>query len=284
MYRFIYCLLGIILLQSCEDVIEVDLPTETSRLSVDAVLRMDTSEPITTAQIKLNLTSSFFDENNPLSNAEVRIRNLDFVSDNSLESNEINLAEVSPGTYEATRNTTFFTSGQLALFINFKNEQYYATTSFVPTSPIESLVQGEETLFTGDETEIIISFTDDGTRDDFYIFDFGFNEFLVTEDEFYQGQRFEFSYFYEDIETGQEMTISILGADESFFNYMNQIIVQAGGDQGPFQTPAATVRGNIFNVTGIANPEELESIGQNNDFPLGYFAVVQEFKRTIEIE
>ncbi|KAA2216859.1 MULTISPECIES: DUF4249 family protein [Maribacter] len=284
MYRFIYCLLGIILLQSCEDVIEVDLPTETSRLSVDAVLRMDTSEPITTAQIKLNLTSSFFEENNPLSNAEVRIRNLDFVSDNSLESNEINLAEVSPGTYEATRNTTFFTSGQLALFINFKNEQYYATTSFVPTSPIESVVQGEETLFTGDETEIIISFTDDGTRDDFYIFDFGFNEFLVTEDEFYQGQRFEFSYFYEDIEPGQEMTISILGADESFYNYMNQIIVQAGGDQGPFQTPAATVRGNIFNVTGIANPEELESIGQNNDFPLGYFAVVQEFKRTIEIE
>ncbi|TLF44028.1 DUF4249 domain-containing protein [Maribacter aurantiacus] len=284
MYRFIYCLLGIILLQSCEDVIEVDLPTETSRLSVDAVLRMDTSEPITTAQIKLNLTSSFFEENNPLSNAEVRIRNLDFVSDNSLESNEINLAEVSPGTYEATRNTTFFTSGQLALFINFNNEQYYATTSFVPTSPIESVVQGEETLFTGDETEIIISFTDDGTRDDFYIFDFGFNEFLVTEDEFYQGQRFEFSYFYEDIEPGQEMTISILGADESFYNYMNQIIVQAGGDQGPFQTPAATVRGNIFNVTGIANPEELESIGQNNDFPLGYFAVVQEFKRTIEIE
>ncbi|UWX53649.1 hypothetical protein NYZ99_10715 [Maribacter litopenaei] len=108
--------------------------------------------------------------------------------------------------------------------------------------------------------------------------------FTVTEDEFYQGQRFEFSYFYEDIEPGQELTISILGADESFFNYMNQIIVQAGGDQGPFQTPAATVRGNIFNVTGIPNPEDLESIEQTEDFPLGYFAVVQEYQSNITIE
>ncbi|PIB27835.1 DUF4249 family protein [Maribacter sp. 4G9] len=284
MQRFFYCLLAITFLQSCEDVIEVDLPMESPRISADAIIRLDTSASESTAQIKLNLTSSFFEDLDPVSNAEVIIRNLDFISDDVLESNDIILEEVSPGIYEATRNTSFFTSGQLALFINFNSERYYATTSFVPTSPIESLVQGEETLFTGDETEIIISFTDDGTRDDFYIFDFGFNEYLVTEDEFYQGQRFEFSYFYDDVEPEQEMTISILGADESFYNYMNQIIVQAGGDQGPFQTPAATVRGNIFNVTGVENPEDLESIGQTNSFPLGYFAVVQEYKNTITIE
>lgn len=284
MKNLLYCLLIIFLASSCEDVIEVDLPTESPRLSVDAVIRMDTSLAMTTAGIKLNLTSSFFDDNNSLSDAEVVIRNLDFVSDNPSESDEITFEEVSPGIYEATRSTSFFTTGQLALFINSNGEQYYAKTRFVPTSPIETLEQGEQTLFTGEETEVILSFTDNGGRNDFYIFDFGFNEFLVTEDEFYQGQRFEFSYFYEDIEPGQELTISILGADESFFNYMNQIIVQAGGDQGPFQTPAATVRGNIFNVTGIPNPEDLESIEQRENFPLGYFAVVQEYQSNITIE
>ncbi|UWX53648.1 DUF4249 domain-containing protein [Maribacter litopenaei] len=177
MKNLLYCLLIILLASSCEDVIEVDLPTESPRLSVDAVIRMDTSLAMTTAGIKLNLTSSFFDNNNSLSDADVVIRNLDFVSDNPSESDEITFEEVSPGMYEAIGSTSFFTTGQLALFINFNGEQYYAKTRFVPTSPIETLEQGEQTLFTGEETEVILSFTDNGGRNDFYIFDFGFNEF-----------------------------------------------------------------------------------------------------------
>jgi hypothetical protein len=53
---------------------------------------------------------------------------------------------------------------------------------------------------------------------------------------------------------------------------MNQLIVQSGGDQGPFQTPAATVRGNIINTNNLDN------------FALGYFAVCQEYVETIVLE
>ena len=284
MKRILLAILAVASLISCEDVIEVETPNEPPRLIVDGVIRIDTSQSQTTAIIKLYTSSSFFEGISPASADFIMIQNLEYESRGPLDQNFILLDDDQPGIYTGTKNTTFFTEGSLDLYVNFEGKNYYATTSFVPTSPIESLVQGEETLFTGDETEIIISFTDDGTRDDFYIFDFGFNEFLVTEDEFYQGQRFEFSYFYEDIQPGQEMTISILGADESFYNYMNQIIVQAGGDQGPFQTPAATVRGNVFNVTGIDNVEIFDNVERSNSFALGYFAVVQEFKRTIEIE
>lgn len=56
---------------------------------------------------------------------------------------------------------------------------------------------------------------------------------------------------------------------------MSQIIVQSGGDQGPFQTSAATVRGNILKSTSVDNID---------DFALGYFAVVQEYKKSIVIE
>ena len=284
MKRILLAILAVASLISCEDVIEVETPNEPPRLIVDGVIRIDTSQSQTTAIIKLYTSSSFFEGISPASADFIMIQNSEYESRGPLDQNFILLDDDQPGIYTGTKNTTFFTEGSLDLYVNFEGKNYYATTSFVPTSPIESLVQGEETLFTGDETEIIISFTDDGTRDDFYIFDFGFNEFLVTEDEFYQGQRFEFSYFYEDIQPGQEMTISILGADESFYNYMNQIIVQAGGDQGPFQTPAATVRGNVFNVTGIDNVEIFDNVERSNSFALGYFAVVQEFKRTIEIE
>ena len=53
---------------------------------------------------------------------------------------------------------------------------------------------------------------------------------------------------------------------------MNQLIVQSGGDQGPFQTPAATVKGNIINTTNADN------------FALGYFAIGQVFNDTLIIE
>ena len=65
---------------------------------------------------------------------------------------------------------------------------------------------------------------------------------------------------------------------------MDQLIVQAGGNQGPFQTPVATVRGNVINVTGIDNITVTDNVERTNNFALGYFAVVQEFKQTITIE
>ena len=125
-----------------------------------------------------------------------------------------------------------------------------------------------------------------GDSDDFYVLDLDFGEFLVTEDEFYQGQTFVFSYFYDnelELNTSSVVDISLLGADEAFYNYMNQIIVQSGGDQGPFQTPAATVRGNIINITGIDNNEVFDNVERTNNFALGYFAIVEEYKDSIEI-
>ena len=64
---------------------------------------------------------------------------------------------------------------------------------------------------------------------------------------------------------------------------MNQIIVQSGGDQGPFQTPAATVRGNIINVTGIDNDEVVDNVERSDNFALGYFAIVEEYTDSITI-
>lgn len=285
MKRIIIIFLVLISFVSCEDVIEVETPGESPRLVVDGIVRIDTAEAFTTARIKISTSSSFFDENTPVSPDLVMIQNVQYEPSFVGEANFIMLEEIEPGVYESAKRTRFFTDGRLDLYINYNDERFYAATNFVPSVPIDSLRQGTEILFSEDETEIIVSYTDNGERNDFYIFDFGFNEYLVTEDEFYQGQTFEFSYFYEDgLDAGTELNISLLGADEGFFNYMNQVIVQSGGDQGPFQTPAATVRGNVFNVTGLDNIEVLDNVERSNNFALGYFAVIQEYKKTIVIE
>ena len=275
---FLYFII-FVLFVGCEDVIDIDTPSEEPRLFVDGLIRVDESKTTTNVSINVGLTSSFFESTNTASGSELVIRNESYVGTNPSDENFIVLNETFPGTYEGAKNTDFFTSGELQLLINHEDQVYLATTTYVPAVPIERLEQGEGSLFTGDETEILVSFTDNASREDFYLFDFDFNEYLVTEDEFYQGQTFEFSYFYDEgVQAGREIGISLIGVDETFFNYMNQVIVQAGGDQGPFQTPSATVRGNIRNVTNGENADA------RNDFALGYFAVCQTFNESIIIE
>ena len=159
------------------------------------------------------------------------------------------------------------------LIIHYDNEVYESSVERLrPTVPIDSLVQGNETLFQGDEKEVLVTITDDGTRDDFYIFDFGFNLFLATKDEFYQGNAFTFSYFYDELEAGDTAEISVYGANEHYFNFMSAIIEQTeeGGD--PFKTTPTTVRGNLYNTS---NP---------NHYPMGYFSIGETYNASLLLE
>lgn len=262
---FFSLLIGCILI-GCQDVIEVEVPIDEPRLVIDGLIRLNDTESLTTlVQIKANVTSSFFENIQPVKLDGILLLNLE-------SGNSETLSEISSGIYQKSVPTKLLTEGELLLLIQYNDQEYQATTTYVPAVPIDNLTQGTNTLFTGDETEIVVSFTDAPDRVDFYLFDFGFDEYLVSEDTFYLGQSFEFSYFYDgELRTGTELNISILGVDEPFYNYMTQLIVQSGGDQGPFQTPAATVKGNIVNSTDPDN------------FALGYFAVSQTYTSTLEI-
>jgi len=286
-----------LLLWGCEDVIEVDVPIDSPRLTIDALFRIDSASSQQTVQIKSGVTSGFFNEPQTTGLEELAIINNDYEPMDANDSNILEFVEITPGTYEATKNTAFFTTGELRLFVQHQGQQYIASASYVPTSNIDQLVQGDGSLFGGDETEIMVSFIDAPDRTDFYLFDLDFNEYLVSEDVFYPGQRFEFSYFYDDsVSPGMDVNISILGVDVQFFNYMNQVIAQAdSGSAGPFQTPSATVRGNLINVSqlnlttaedlaSLASISSLEGVDSTDNFALGYFAISQTFTRTIIVE
>ncbi len=266
---------------SCEDVIDVDLSTEEPRLIIDALIRVDTENPVTEVVVKVRETSSFFESNTAVSPERITIENLS--QPGGME--PLQLIEQVPGSgvYSRLVDTDFLTEGSLMLQVDFEGEVYVAMTEFVPTVPIDSVVQGDGFLFDENDTEIIITYTDNGDRDDFYLFDFSFGNYLVTEDEFYQGQQFEFSYFYdeEEVSPGDLVIISIMGIDEEFHTYMDEIITQSEDDSGPFQIPTITVRGNFINTTNPGNPN---SPAATDNFALGYFAVVQEYKETIGIE
>lgn len=278
----------------CEKVVEIDTPQAPPRLVVGGLLRVDEQEPFIPVRIQLTETSDFF-EPRPVTRAESAIITVNrYEGDNLIETSSSILAEETPGSgiyipdpdaFGEQRIPTVFLNEevQFILQIRHNGRQYLAETWYQPVVPIDFLLQGRRTLQEGDETELIVSFTDLPQQDDFYLFDFGRGEYLVTEDTFYQGQFFQFSYFYEDpIEPGTEMRVSIMGADLQFYNYMGLLIEQSELE-GPFQTPAATVRGNLVDVTEIDNRDRFDNTGRPEVFPLGYFAVVQEDVRTITI-
>lgn len=278
---------------SCEEVIEIELESEEPRLIVDALIRVDTSQEYTEANIRVSLSTSFFDEIQPAILDEIRIENSE--SGISIPYEPV---PGEPGLYQPFSNgispvvnhkiiTTVLlnTSDVYLLSIRYQDDLFVANTSFVPTSDIDFTFQGEGGIFNEEDTEVVIAFTDTPSQKDFYVFDFGFGEFITSEDEFFEGQQFSFSYFYDaNLEPGDEISISILGAEESFFDFMNGLLEQSQqGSNGPFQTPTATVRGNILKSEG-ANNTEITSADRIDEFALGYFAIAQEFKSLLVIE
>ena len=251
---------------ACEDVIDLDLNTAAPRLAIDARLKVNPNEQFTQL-IKLSLTGGFYNQNTTVvTNANVQLLDLTnstihtFIHDSN-----------TPGNY--TLNFIPSLNTNYKLTINYNNEVYESSVEqLMPTVPIDNLEQGGETLFQGDEKEVLVTITDDGSREDYYIFDFGYNLFLATKDEFYQGNSFTFSYFYDDLEAGDTAEISIYGTNERYFNFMTAIIEQTeeGGD--PFDTTPTTVRGNLYNIT---NPSQ---------YPLGYFSIGETYSASLLLE
>lgn len=283
---------------SCEDVVEIAVPDEEPRLVLDGLIRVDTTQEFVDVKIKASTTSSFFDEVVPVS--DVTTIYIYYGLEN--EFGEIvdgfysYLAEVTPGTgiyipdpnfSSDQRIRTSYIEDETAfwLIIEHQDRRYAAKTYYQSSVPIDSLEQGTGVLFDEDQTEVKISFTDDPEKQNYYLFDFDFANFITSDDAFYEGQPFSFSYFYDtEFTAGDEITVSIIGIDQDFFNYMNLLIEQSEGGFGPFETPAATVRGNIFDVTGIDNINQFDNVDHPDNFPLGYFSVSQVFFETLVIQ
>lgn len=263
----------IITFSSCEDVIEVDVPSEEPRLIIDAVIRVDTSLPVTTVKVKVTETASFFESPRPVTLEQITLAGAI-------------LLEESPGSgiYRGEVPTQSLMVEDLFLAIDYNDQIFAAFTDFAAGVPIDTLRQGPGGLI-DDETEIIVGFTDTPDMENFYLFDFDQANFTTTRDQFYEGQFFEFSFFYNDkLEPGTKLEISLMGTTERFYQYMEKVIEQSEENLGVFATPAITVKGNILNATDIETISDLSDANLETNFPLGYFAVVQEYKETIIIQ
>ncbi|WP_168796325.1 DUF4249 family protein [Flagellimonas onchidii] len=256
-----YCLLSIItlgLFVSCEDVINVDLPTSESKLVIDALIgyNENNGNPIVAGEVRLTYTAPFLSEEiPPVLNASVSI--LDEQSGESFQ-----LLESQPGVFGVNFPELKF-NRDYTLVVTHNNQVYTATQQMQHSSIIDKVEQKDGFLFDEEETEVEVTFMDiPGTRS-YYLISFGFGNFLVIDDEFFQDSSLTFSYFYEDVDPGDLLVITLFGIDKEFANYASLALIQSGedGGDGPFSVPPGNVRGNIINTSNPNNP------------PFGYFAI-----------
>lgn len=256
-------LLFIVIAASCEEVVQIEVPVGEPKLVIEAIFEVYFDESPVTAKTEVRLTTSapYFDENIPLaSNATVFVTNLE---DNTV----INFSDTNNrGTFSPVNSFIPQDNVNYELTVIYENETYKATQIKQKTPVLTSVVQGEKTLFSGEETELKVRFTDDALQENFYIFDFDNNEYNALEDRFFNGSDYEFSSFYQEdeIELPTTVTVKIASATEDYYQFFRVVLNQSGqGGGGPFSTVPASLLGNIVNKTNFKN------------FPLGYFHIAE---------
>jgi hypothetical protein len=271
MKKLLYLTLINLIIFSCQDVIEVDLPAASPRLVIDASINWFKETTGNNQVIKLTLTAPFFDSQvPPANNAIVTITD----TSNNIYSF---IEDVNTGIYKNNDFVPVLNAAyQLNIFYN--QEVYTAIEKFIQVSPIEYVEQKNDAGFSGNDTEIKAYFMDPIDQDNFYFFEFipstDIRPSIDTfKDEFVNGNEIFGYYVEEDLTSGDNIIIRNYGVSRQFYEFMFILLQQTDNESGdPFETQPATVRGNCINQT---NPD---------NFPLGYFRLSEADQFIYNIE
>ncbi|MEM1001623.1 MAG: DUF4249 domain-containing protein [Bacteroidota bacterium] len=263
---FISCLLN-----SCTDVVEVDVPDGGSRLVVEASISWEKGTSGETQIIKLKESNTFANAapSTPVTGASVVVTKeedgLQFI-------------------FEDQNNGDYITTDFVpeidetyTLEILYNNQTYSATETLRSVTEINRIEQTLEGAGDEEEIQIKVFFDDPVDIDNYYLGEFNssVNPLLTLSalsDQFTDGNENFIEFDNEELVTGAVVDISIYGISEAYYNYIDILIAQSGENDGPFQTTPVQLKGNCINVN---NPDEEV---------LGYFRLCEVSRTSYTIE
>jgi hypothetical protein len=269
-YKIILILFLTLFASSCEEVIDVNLETAAPRLVVYASIEKQKEPKGSEQKIRLSTTTGYFDTVIPtVSGADVRITNSDkvFIFTETSNLGEYKCADFDPIIDE-----------EYVLTIKLNGQTYTATETLKSVSPFTKIEQKNDGGFSGKEIEIKAYFDDPADVDNYYMVKFkssvsAIPSYDIFDDSFTQGKENFRLYTNENLNTGDELDITLFGISKRYFEYMRKLTAIAGSASGrPFATASASVRGNIVNTT---NP---------NNYAFGYFNLSETDYRKYVIE
>lgn len=268
--KYIFLSIVFLGLFSCEDVIDVNLPTAQPRLVVDASIDWTQGTDGSVQKIKLTTTTGFYSSNVPaVSNAIVSVENANGVIFHFIEdgtSGEYFCYDFVP---EAGMEYT--------LTVMIEGEVYTAVETMKNLPEFLYFTQSNEVGFGEDFIEIRYYFQDNPNEDNFYMDRVqepgkAFPFYGTGSDKYTQGNEMYGLYLSEDIKSGDVLNIKLYEISERYYDYMNRLLEAVYNGGGPFQTNVGTVRGNLVNQT---NPDK---------YALGYFRLSQVFEADYTVE
>lgn len=254
-----FFVLIVLSITSCEDVIEVSVPSAEPRLVIEASLDWQKGTLGNVQTIQLSTSTPYFDTNKivPLSGASVKVKNTSsgveyvFIDQKDGSYNISNFEPVINDTY--------------TLEIIYNNETYSASETLRAVSPIKAVEQTLEGGFYDDVLDVYIFWDDPVDEENYYMIRFIEEGDLLPAledfpDEFVNGNQLD-AFFEKDRDSddpeaefnpGDVVDISLYGISKEYFNYVRLLIEQyySGGD--PFSAIPVKLKGNCVNLD---NPE-----------------------------
>jgi len=256
---------------SCEEVVDVDLDTAPPKLVIEASINWEKGSTGKQQVIRLTTTTGYFENQIPVvSNAVVYVTNS--------KNQKFTFTEFNKSGRYLCNDFKPELNEEYTLTVISKGNTYTATEVLKSVAPITRIEQKNDGGFTGEDIEIKTYFTDPADEDNFYLFKYVYSNkitsnYYVSEDKFYQGNEIFSSAIDEDLKAGDEVEVTHFGISKQYYNYMNILVSIAGSNVGgPFQSPPATVKGNIINTT------------DKNNYPLGYFSLSETSTKKYKIE
>ncbi|MCF0075257.1 DUF4249 domain-containing protein [Dyadobacter sp. CY261] len=262
--RNIYSKLGALLLligllNSCTEVIDVNVPNGRARLVVDASIKWQKGTTGKAQTINLRKSTAFFDRSPdvPVTGASVTVTK---ENDGSI----FVFADQNNGSYTATDFVPEL-NASYTLKILYNGNSYTATEALIAApviNRVEQTIEGSD----GDEEIVLQVFFDDpGAVKNYYLGEFTpsnppLPSLAVISDKFSDGNENYIENDNENNVAGVTVGINVYGISQRYYDYLNILIQQSGSDEGgPFPIIPVQLKGNCTNVN------------DSNEEVLGYF-------------
>lgn len=272
-YIKITLLFLVLIVASCEDVIDVPLQKAATRLVVEASIDWEKGTAGNEQSIKLSNSSAFFD-----TTSSTEVMGASVIVTNDTSGTAFVFEDQNNGNYTTTSFVPVL--GQAyTLEIIHEGETYNAKETLNAVPEITDVYQDLEDGFDDEIIEVHIIFTDPIEEGNNYLFKFQKQGELLPDlelgdDEFVNGNEIDWWYEIDDDEEtekveefapGDVLLFDMHSISEAYRNYMQILIDQIGG-VGLFDTTPVSVKGNCINLT---NPD---------NYAHGYFRLT-EFNR-----
>ena len=269
LWKYIFGLLFLAAMVSCQEVVDVNLPNEDPHLVIEGYLNYWEKTPEkNNCVVTISTTGNYYDENvfNPVNDATVEVTDI-----STQTTYPLTLQENGTGNYLNTE-VAVDSGHTYTLHVQYKEQDYEATGTVLPVAQLDSftyryqpkrgfLDEGYYLYFSGrtpKERGInyyrFLIYNDDSLYNDP-------GDYLIQDDEFLKAKIDTLQLANYAFDLGDTVRIEMYSLNKNVYQYYNELVELLFNDGGLFSSPPRNPDSNIANLTDPAHP------------PLGFFQV-----------